>query len=176
MIISAFHHGEKLKLRDITYYLYNKHWDRYDLKEVNLNFANWTTIKYLNSNGSSLNNDTSKLPNDSGGLYMFSINCPIISGMTQYPVYIGRALLSEGENLRARCRSYFTKYARSDERPMITTMFKYWKKELMLSFLPLADNSDIIDYEKRLINALILPFNDFIPDIEIRQAKKAFRL
>ncbi len=55
-------------------------------------------------------------------------------------------------------------------------MFKYWGKELHLAFLVLDDNMNIIDLEKKLINSLLLPMNDEIPDKEIKQATKAFSL
>ena len=106
---------------------------------------------------------------------MFSIGCPIIPGFTEYPVYIGRAQYTGGQNLRKRCKEYFQKYSRQDERPKITRMFKYWAKELFLSFLTIEDNDDTKDFEKKLINSLLLPFNDEIPENNLQQAIKAFR-
>lgn len=173
---SAFALGEKLKLRDLKYHLCSEHWLRYDLEGLDLSFTNWRTIKYLNDAGDDFGNDIGVLPNDEGGLYLFSVRCPVITGMTDYPVYIGRALRTKHQSLRARCRSYFTTYARNDERPLIHRMFKYWGQDLYLSFLPIADNAVTIDFEKKLINALLLPCNEQIPDIEVRQAVNAFNL
>lgn len=176
MLISAFSLGEDLKLRDLVYHPFGGHWGRYDLSGLNLALDQWSTIKYLNEAGDDFSDEIDDLPNDNGGLYLYSVRCPIIPGMTNYPVYIGRALKTEHQSLRARCRSYFTTYARNDERPLIHRMFKYWGKELYLSFLPLEDNAMTIEYEKRLVNALLLPCNDAYMDIEVRQAKKAFGL
>ena len=176
MIDSAFNLGEELTLKTLKFKLQQSLWVKYDLGAFDLQLANWTTIKYLNHDGTGFNPDIDILPNDKGGLYMFSIYCPVIPGRTEFPVYIGRAQLTEKQNLRKRCREYFTKFSRDDERPKITKMFNYWAKELYLSFIPLDQNAEIIDFEKKLINSLLLPFNDEIPDQEIRQAVVAFQL
>ena len=171
---SAFNLATEMKLREVTYSLTQKLWIRHDLSDFDFSFTNWQSFKYLNDAGDALSNEVQSLPNNAGGLYMFHINCPVIPGMTSFPAYIGRAQLTEGQNLRKRCKEYFQKFARSDERPKITRMFEYWRNELYLSFIVLDENEKIIGFEKRLINALLLPFNDEIPDIEIRQAVKAF--
>ncbi|HCY76479.1 MAG TPA: hypothetical protein DHV28_11210 [Ignavibacteriales bacterium] len=174
MLNSAFQLGEELNLRTISYKLHPTMWSRYDLSKINLNLTNWTTIKYLNDDGTDFHKDIEKLPPGKGGLYMFSIYCPVIQGRTEYPAYIGRALLTEGQNLRKRCKEYFQKYFRDDERPKITTLFTYWSKDIYLSFLAIDENADIIDFEKKLINSLLLPFNDEIPEKDFKQAIKAF--
>lgn len=171
---NAFALGEEINLRTVSFRLWETMWAKYDLSEIDLTLTNWTTIKYLNADGSDFSDEIHHLPNDQGGLYMFSIVCPIIPGRTEFPAYIGRAKLTEGQNLRARCRTYFTKYSREDERPKITRLFKYWSKELYLSFLPLDEVEQIVDFEAKLINSLLLPFNDVLPDKEIRDAVKAF--
>lgn len=176
MLNSAFDLGEEIKLKTVQYRLHQNLWKRYDLSALDLSFSNWTTIKYLNDEGTDFNNDIDLLPSNRGGLYMFSIRCPIIPSITDFPVYIGRALLTEGQNLRKRCREYFTKYSTDNERPKITTLFRYWSKDLYLSYMILDENESIINYEKKLINSLLLPFNDEIPEKEIRQAVKAFQL
>lgn len=176
MLNSAFTLGEEIKLRTIPYILHRDLWNRYDFSIINLGMSNWTTIKYLNDDGTDFHQDINLLPADQGGLYLFSIKCPIIPGLTEYPVYIGRSLLTEGQNLRKRCREYLASYSRNDQRSKITTLFKYWSKDLYLSFMILKENNDIIDYEKKLINSLLLPFNDEIPEKEVRQAVKAFQL
>lgn len=176
MIRSAFTLGEKLKVRNLTYYLYQAHWEKFKLSAIDLSLSKWTTFKYLNSAGTDFNKDIRLLPSDKGGLYLFTVCSPILPGITEFPVYIGRAQLTEGQNLRKRCKEYFLKHRKDSERPLITTMFRYWSKNLYLSFLPLDDNAKIVGYEKKLINSLILPLNDEIPDIELRQSKKAFKL
>lgn len=174
MLNSAFKLGEELKLRTVPFPLHPNLWSKYDISAVDLSMINWSTIKYLNDEGDGFGPDIGNLPNNEGGIYLFSIHCPVIIGHTEFPVYIGRAQSTKNQNLRKRCREYFTKYAREDERPLITKMIEYWGKYLYLSYFVLDDNQDTIDYEKKLINSLLLPFNNAIPDIEIRQAIKAF--
>ena len=176
MLKSAFNLGEKLKVRDIIYYLYQAQWNKYNYLDIDLSSTNWTTIKYLNAQGNGFNADIDLVPNNTGGLYLFSIKCHVIPGITEYPVYVGRAKLTNGQNLRKRCRDYFTKIRKDKERPLISKMFKFWKKELYLSWLTLDENEEIVDLEKDLINGLLLPFNEEIPDIITREAKKAFKL
>lgn len=174
MISSAFDLGEEIHLKTLPYKLHQALWLRYDLSVVDLSFKNWITIKYLNDDGTEFHADVDTLPNDRGGLYMFFIKCPVIQGITEFPFYVGRAQLTEGQNLRKRCKEYFSKYRHDNERPKITKMFKYWSKDLYLSYLILDDNAAIVDYEKKLINTLLLPMNDEIPEQEIKQAVKAF--
>ena len=109
-------------------------------------------------------------------MYLFFVKCPIITGITEFPFYIGRAQLTDGQNLRKRCREYFTKFARDDERPKTTTMINYWGKELYIAFKVIDGNGGIIDYEKKLINSLLLPMNDAIPDADISASIKAFQI
>ena len=172
---SAFDLGEHLRLREVSYKVSPLLWEKWDLG-IDLSFKNWTNIKYLNQEGDDFHHDIDKVPNDKGGLYMFYVKCNTISGITEFPFYIGRAQLTDNQNLRKRVREYFTKFAKENERPKITTMFKYWSKELNLAFIALNENFEIVDIEKKLINSLLLPMNDEIPDKEIKQSVKAFQL
>ncbi|MCD0487921.1 hypothetical protein LPB86_06755 [Pedobacter sp. MC2016-14] len=176
MLESAFDFGEELTLRNISYKLHHLLWKNYRVEGLDLSLQRWTTIKYLNFEGNCLNKMVNSIPNNVGGLYMFSIRCEIIPGMTEFPVYIGRAQYTNSQNLRKRCKEYYQKYSLSNERPKITRMFKYWSGQLYLSYIIIENNNDIIDLEKSIINSLLLPFNSEIPDIEIRQAVKAFNL
>ena len=174
MLTSAFDLGENLNLRTLHYVLYEPLWQKYALPGVDISFKNWRAIKYLNAIGDNFNESIETVPNDKGGLYLFYVKCPIIAGITEFPFYIGRAQLTEGQNLRKRVKEYFSKYRRDDERPKITKMFKYWSSDLHLAYLALDDNDTVIGFEKNLINSLLLPMNDEIPEKEIRQAIKAF--
>jgi len=175
MLSNAFDLGEHLALRKLEYKVSPKLWERFIIPSgVDISFAHWTTIKYLDDNGAAFNVDIEKVPNNTGGLYLFYTKCSILEGITEFPFYIGRAQYTEGQNLRKRVREYFNQYKREVDRPKITRMFKYWSKDLYLAFLPLSTNTDIKDFEKKLINSLLLPMNDEIPDKEIRDAIKAF--
>lgn len=174
MIASAFELGEKLNNQSVYYYLHRPLWDRFDFKNCDISFSNWSSIKYLNGTVDDFDPLINTIPNDCGGLYLFYIKCGVINEMTVFPFYIGRAQFTDGQNLRKRVKEYYQKYFRNNERPKITRMFKYWSADLYLAYLPINNNIEIIDLEKQLINYLLLPMNDEIPDQEIKQAIKAF--
>lgn len=174
MISSAFDMGEEIAVRTVDYKLHNALWDRFPATHLNLKFENWQVIKYLNETCDDFNPDVDTVPNNKGGLYLFFIKCKIIAGITEYPFYIGRAKFTEYQNLRKRVKEYFEKYSKNDERPKITKMFKYWANDLYLAFYVLEDNDNIVELEAQLINSLLFPMNDEIPDQEIKQAIKAF--
>ncbi len=174
MTVSAFALGEQIKLQTLGYVLHKPLWDSFAAPPVDISFVKWEIIKYLNDDGTDFNSEIKKVPNKKGGLYMFFIRCNIISGITEYPFYIGRAQLTSNQNLRKRVREYFTTFARNGERPKITKMISYWGKQLYLAYYELDDNSSIVDIEKNLINSLLLPMNDQIPDTEVRASVKAF--
>jgi len=175
MLSSAFDLGQEIELKKVFYPLHQPMWSKYDLTAINIEFSQWTQIKYLNDDGTDFSDQISTLPDNRGGLYMFLVKCAVIKGLTEFPFYIGRAQLTDGQNLRKRCKEYFLKYRLNNERPKITRMFRYWDKDLYLCYIPLDDNEVIRDFEKKLINSLLLPMNDQIPDQEIRQAIKAFQ-
>lgn len=175
MIASAFDLGEEIDKRKLEYRVFNELWKRYLFPDVDISFKNWITLKYLNDTGNDFNTDIETIPNDKGGLYLFFAKCPIINGLSDYPFYIGRAQLTENQNLRKRVKEYFSRFSKNDERPKITRMFKYWSEDLYLAYFVLDDNNDVVDFEKKLINSLLFPMNDQVPDREIRQAIKAFQ-
>jgi hypothetical protein len=174
MFDTAFDLGEELHNRLVNYYLHNALWAKFTLPTNDLDFAKWQSLKYLNNSGDDFHADVQSIPNDKGGIYLFYIKCPIITGITEYPFYIGRAQYTDHQNLRKRVKEYYLKFSKNGERPKITRMFKYWSTELYLAYLTLPDNNKIIELEKQLINALLLPMNDEIPDQTIKQAVKAF--
>lgn len=177
MSSTAFDLGEHLELRKLEYKVSSRLWGQYKKPKVDISFQNWNSIKYLNKAGTDFNSNILKIPNKKGGLYLFYVKCPIISGITEYPCYIGRAQLTKGQNLRKRVKEYFQHYnnPNKEERPKITRMFKYWSTDLHLAYLPLNNNKDIIDFEEEIINSLLFPMNDQIPRKEIRAAIKAFK-
>lgn len=171
---NAFLLGEELNNRTVPYKLHSDLWNRFSVPALDLGFSNWEKIKYLNADADDFDVRVNDIPNDTGGLYLFYVKCKIISGITEFPLYIGRAQCTDHQNLRKRVKEYFQKHSKSKERPMITRMFNYWAKDLHLAYVTLEDNDNIIDLEKQLINCLLLPMNDKIPDTEISQAVKAF--
>ncbi len=175
MNVSAFTFGEELNLRKVSYKLHKDLWDQFNFPKIDLSFKYWVKIKYLNANADAFDAEVENVPNNTGGLYMFYVKCEIISGITEYPLYIGRAQLTQHQNLKKRVKEYFQKYSKSNERPKITKMFNYWASELYLAYISLDDNNEINDLEKKLINSLLLPMNTKIPDTEISQVINAFQ-
>lgn len=171
---SAFLLGEELELRKVEYKLHRGLWNQFNFPNLDLSFENWVKIKYLNASANALDVEVENVPNNSGGLYMFYVKCEIVSGITEYPLYVGRAQYTEHQNLRKRVKEYFQKYAKNNERSRITKMFKYWASELYLAYFRLDENDGINELEKQFINSLLLPMNTKIPDIEISQAINAF--
>ncbi|WOK05070.1 hypothetical protein RT717_18470 [Imperialibacter roseus] len=169
MEVSAFDLGSEINKKKVFYRLHQPLWN-VDLEGIDISEGRWRTIKYLNEDGSRLNDLLADVPNDTGGLYLFKIHCPMIPGISEYPVYIGRVQFTAHQNLRKRIREYY-----SDDRPKINRMIETWGNELYLSFLPLDGNERIVDLEEKLINSLLLPFNDKIPSKEISAAIKAFQ-
>ncbi|SEF67199.1 GIY-YIG nuclease family protein [Sphingobacterium lactis] len=174
MLDSAFDLSERLELRKLSFNLSNELWKKWDIEDFDLNFANWQKTKYLNVLNNDLNDNINNIPDNKGGLYLFYLNCQTIIGITEMPLYIGRAQFTENQNLRKRIKEYFQKFIKSNERPKITKMFKYWAEDLNIAYYVIEENEDIRSIEKKIINSLLLPMNDVIPDQEIRVAKKAF--
>lgn len=172
---NAFSLGEELELRKVEYKLHGELWKKFTVVNIDLNFENWTKFKYLNESADDFDNSINIVPNDKGGLYMFYVKCQIITGITEYPLYVGRAQITEHQNLRKRVKEYFQKYSKNNERPKLTRMFNYWKKDLHLAYYPLDNNEDVIKIENQFINSLLLPMNTEIPDTEVKQAIKAFQ-
>lgn len=171
----AFDLGEKINNRKIEFVLHPPLWKSFNYPAYDFSFPKWKSIKYLNTTGKNFHKDIETIPNNSGGLYLFFLKCPIINGLTEYPLYIGRAQFTGGQNLRKRVKEYFQKYSADNERPKIYRMFKYWSKDLYVAYYPITTNPAIINIEKDFINSLLLPMNDTIPDLKIKKAVKAFK-
>jgi hypothetical protein len=176
MLDSAWDLGQEFNNRVVRYIIHKPLWSRFHYPGINLQFNQWTSVKYLNDTGTAFSNEINNIPKNRGGLYLFYIKCPIIGGLTEYPFYIGRAQLTAGQNLRKRVKEYYQHWYRNEERPKIHRMIKYWGSDLHVAFYPLNDNVDIINLEKDLINFTLFQMNDKIPDKIISDAVQAFNL
>jgi hypothetical protein len=146
-------------------------WDSFDsdILRVVSSPDGWNEIKLLNSDGSK-NPQLSSIPNNSGGIYLFLAKSHILPESHLYLMYIGRAQYTETENLRKRCSQYPTE----KKRPKVARMIEQWGQYLYIRYLPLENNSTIDAVEAELINKILPPFNDEIPNKTIRDAVKAF--
>ena len=84
-------------------------------------------------------------------------------------MYIGRAKKTEKQNLRKRCKEYY-----SEERPKIGRLLRSCWKYIYIKYLPLEDNVLIDRVEAELINTILPPCNDKIPNKVIQNTIKAF--
>ena len=98
-------------------------------------------IKYLNNDGTDLNPMIHDLPH-TGGVYFFYVKSGVLPYLTDYLMYIGRALKTDDQNLKKRCKEYFQKYSRNDEeRPKIMRLMEQWGKYIHLQYIELEDNT-----------------------------------
>ncbi len=171
----AFTLGQEIHNHKVEYILYKPIWDKFLYPKLDMSFVNWKSVKYLTDDGTKFHQDVTKIPKDVGGLYLFYIKCQTLRGITEYPFYIGRAQLTLGQNLRKRVKEYFQKFSKEDERPKIYRMFKLWGNQLHVAYFPIAKNNKIVHLERDIINSLLLPMNDLIPNKRIKQAVAAFK-
>lgn len=147
-----------------------------DVDYINNFFGNIDiqSIKYFNEDCSAINDQIKMLPNNKGGIYFFILKHPVIPGISSHIMYIGRARITKHQNLRKRCREYFSNYYKKNtNRNHIRQMLENWDDHLYLNFIEL-DNNEIIDnIEKKLINSFLPPYNRAIPSAKIKAVKQA---
>ena len=159
----AFETAETLRNHTVGFRLAPSLWDEFDVPDDIMQALEWNEIKFLNDTAEDFSDEIDQLPDNHGGIYLFMIKSPVIPETTNYLAYIGRAQLTENHSLRVRCKKYFREYLSEKERPKITTMFQYYKANHYLRYASVEDNDLIIELESKLINSILLPFNDFIP-------------
>lgn len=174
MNYEAFVLSDKIKTHEIRFYLYPDFWKNFDIDKYELINPSWKEVKFLNENGDDVSDDVKSLPENKGGIYMFIIKCPNIPGVTEYLAYIGRAQLSNQHSLKIRCRKYLYEWYGEDGRPKITRMIGKWGKHLYIKYAEIQENVDTVELEANLINSILPPFNDKIPEKNIKQAIDAF--
>ncbi|MED4019150.1 hypothetical protein [Sutcliffiella cohnii] len=163
--------GPKIQEYKLQFILNVDFWANYNRELIKLEDLEWKEVKFLDDLGTDMSSEMEGLPSDSGGIYFFYVKSNIIPG-NGYLVYIGRAFYTDSQNLKKRCRSYYQKYF--NERPKIRRMIRKWGIHLHLRYICLKDNELIEKLEEELINAIIPPLNDKIPNKIIRDAVKAF--
>ena len=144
-------------------------WDRFS-KEISIfTQRQWSEVKFLD-NDLRIHPNMRTIPNNCGGIYSFVVKPDLVPNSHLYLLYIGRAQYTDNQSLRKRCSEY-----PKEDRPKIQTMINNWGKYLYIRYLPLTESNDIINKtEAELINAILPPCNDKIPNKTIRQARAAF--
>lgn len=166
--------AEKVKLHNVNFNLVPELWESFCCEGIDLDSIAWSETKFLSDDGNALNEGMRNLPDNMGGIYLFYVKCNVLAGISNYLMYIGKANITEQNSLRVRCRKYFYEYSDEDGRPKIKRLVKQWGNYLYLKYIGLDDNYLIDRLETSLINCILPPFNDFIPEKRIRDAVKAF--
>ena len=156
----------------VRFKLCPRNWELFSLASSIPNISEWNEVKFLGID-SELHSEMDSIPADVGGIYLFIIKANVLDNTSDYLVYIGRAQLTDSVNLKKRCRHYLSEYKSDDPRPKIKSMISKWGDHLYIRYFTLADNDLIISLEKELINVLLPPFCDEIPDIKLKRATAA---
>ena len=165
--------GRDIPISDLNFMLSTSLWDSFDSDILSIISApqKWVEVKLLTADGNK-NPQLATLPADKGGIYLFLAKSHILPESLLYIMYIGRAHITAAQNLRKRCSEYPTE----KKRPKIVRMIKQWGQYLYIRYLPLEDNEKIDEIEAELINKILPPFNEAIPNQEIRGLVKAWRI
>lgn len=169
-------HDENKKY-DWVYYHYPQRWNKVipgSLENL-VKEENWSRyIKYLDESHS-ISQSIKDIPCDSGGIYVFFVQGTTLPFLERHIAYIGRAKITDHQNLRKRVMEYLPESLKKNSRHKIYRLFKYWKDYLYLRYFPCTDNNLVDQLEKLLIYAIFPPFNDKIVDkIIVKPSVKAF--
>lgn len=157
------------------YLMMPEYWDRFDVSDLPVDISNWGCIKMFNDSCDDLNTETSNIPSDHGGIYVYVIKPPVIPSCGEYIMYIGKATKTQKENLQGRVRSYRSELGEHYRRDKIHRMFKKWGKYVYVRFLSVPGSAETIELlEDRLIEALTPPCNSLIRNPTIKHAVNAF--
>lgn len=150
-------------------------WERFKCDDIpEADFNNWREVKMLDEHGK-LSLDLENIPNEYGGIYIYSIVPNVVKGCGSYIMYVGMASKTPHENLRSRVKSY--KYQMDDDytRDRIHELFSKWGNYVVVYYLPMdADEETIQLLEDRLIACFLPPCNADIRDVVVKRKVKAF--
>ena len=122
------------------------------------NINNWSSeIKYIVDG--KLSDEIRNTPKDTGGIDMFYLKGINLPFSEYYILYIGRARLTDTENINKRACHYIY-----DDRELIKEMFSRWKDQLYYRYYADTENDRIDRNEVLLIRSIFPPYNEQIPD------------
>lgn len=161
----------------LSYYHYPSRWLMHQLNEGNpiRDERNWSPqYKYLNSDGSDVSEFIKRLPNNTGGIYVFELKGITLPFIENYILYVGRCQSTDKQNIRKRAKEYFYKDRR--ERHLIKEMFDRWGDYLFYRYCPDDNNDRIIETERLLIRSILPQYNAEIPkNVIIKTTISAFK-
>lgn len=137
----------------MTFILSPELWEKFNLEGINVDYSKWARVKMMDAD-KELSDETNRISNDCGGIYVYVIVSPIIPNGGNYLMYIGKATKTESENLRARVRTYKKQFGEKYNRPKLHNMFTKWGEYVYVYYLPMKSSAaDIKEIEDRLIAA-----------------------
>ncbi len=164
-------------LNDMTwkFCLSTELWEVYQKEEHSVDFMKMKKIRFFDGDSTKISKDISKVPNKTGGIYIYVLENPIVPN-NGYIMYVGRALYTKYENLRTRARSHFNQYKTGDENDRLTRLYDEWARYVHLLYIPMNDDNETISrIEEELILALTPPCNKKYPSVKIRKKLSAFQ-
>ena len=132
-------------------------------------------IPYFDGDSTKLSAEVNAIPDDKGGVYLYTIENPVVKESGRYIMYVGRARKTKSANLRQRAKSHFNDYQRASENSALSRLYDGWAKYVYFLYVPLDDNDTIDEVEEELIVALTPPCNNKYPSVKIKDKLKAFR-
>jgi len=137
----------------MTFILSPELWEKFNLEGINVDYSKWARVKMMDAE-KELSDETNRIPNDCGGIYVYVIVSPVIPNGGNYLMYIGKATKTENENLRARVRAYKKQFGEKYNRSKLHAMFTKWGEYVYVYYLPMKSSAtDIKEIEDRLIAA-----------------------
>lgn len=134
----------------MTFILSPELWEKFNLEGINVDYSKWARVKMMDAD-KELSDETNRIPNDCGGIYVYVIVSPIIPNGGNYLMYIGKATKTESENLRARVRTYKKQFGEKYNRSKLHTMFTKWGEYVYVYYLPMKSSAaDIKEIEDSL--------------------------
>lgn len=150
-------------------------WDNYLKNPHDIDFNKRIKIPYFNGDSNTLSEEVSKIPKI-GGIYIYTLENPIVPESGSHIMYVGRALYTKNENLRERAKSHFYQYRRGDENERLTRLYDDWANYVYFTYIPISKENDVIStVEKELIVHLLPPCNKDYPSVKIRKKLSAFQ-
>jgi len=159
-----------------TYIMSPELWHKFDIHDLTeVDFSLWKSIKLIDDTSGKFSEKITDVPNNYGGIYVYSIHSSIIPNSGSYVMYIGMASKTDYENLRARIRQYQKETGPDFTRERLHRLFKKWGNYVYLHYLPVdASREVILTLEDRLIASLTPPCNADIRIKSVKTAVKAF--
>lgn len=148
-------------------------WSRFNIDDLtNVDFEKWQTIKLIKDSSGQFSDKVNTVPDDVGGIYVYSIEPHIIPNCGSYIMYIG---MTSQQSLRKRVKQYQRETGNNYNREKLHRLFVKWGEYIYLHFLPIeATNETIEAVEDRLIATLTPPCNAKIRVESVKRAVRAF--